>query len=237
MYFPIEKLPIPEPLLHIPQPPKKLSVRGVFPNIQKHTFLTVVGPRKYTNYGEDACRTLIAGLKGYPIVIVSGLAHGIDRISHEAALNTGLLTVAFPGSGLNDKVLYPKTQYQLAMQILESGGALVSEFEPDFPATLWSFVRRNRLMAGLSTATLIIEAQHKSGTRVTARLATEYNRDVLAVPGNIFSKNSEGTNELIRLGATPVTSSQDILEALGFDIIEATPADLFSQRIPEKESV
>lgn len=237
MNFPIVTLTIPEPLLHIPQPPKKLSIRGTFPDFKKYKFLCVVGSRKYTSYGEDACRTLIAGLAGYPIVIVSGLAHGIDRISHEAALENNLLTVAFPGSGLEDRVLYPKAQYQLAMQILDAGGALVSEFDPNFAATLWSFVQRNRLMAGLCHATLVIEAQHKSGTRVTARLATEYNRDVFAVPGNIFSQNSEGTNELIKLGATPITSSQDILEALGFEITTSTPADLFSQCSPDEELV
>ncbi|MBK9593391.1 MAG: DNA-processing protein DprA [Crocinitomicaceae bacterium] len=113
--FPINPLSIPEPLHHIPQPPKKLY-SGIFPDISKYKFLTVVDP-KYTPYGEDACRTLIAGLAGYPIVIVSGLAHGIDRISHEAALENKLLTIAFPGSGLDDSVLYPKAQYQLAMQI------------------------------------------------------------------------------------------------------------------------
>lgn len=235
--FPINPLSIPEPLHHIPQPPKKLSIRGIFPDISKYKFLTVVGSRKYTPYGEDACRTLIAGLAGYPIVIVSGLAHGIDRISHEAALENKLLTVAFPGSGLDDSVLYPKAQYQLAMQILQSGGALISEFDHDFTATLWSFVQRNRLMAGLSDATLVIEAEHKSGTRVTAKLATEYNRDVLAVPGNIFSKNSEGTNELIKLGATPIICAQDILEALGFTVTETVPMDLFSQCSPDEESV
>ncbi len=237
MQFPINDLPIPEILKNIPQPPKKLSIRGVFPDFQKYTFLTVVGPRKYTNYGEDVCRSLIAGLKGYPVVIVSGLAHGIDRIAHEAALEHGLITVAFPGSGLDGKVLYPKAQFQLAMRILESGGALVSEFKDDQLPQTWVFPTRNRLMAGIARATLVIEAEHKSGTRITARLATEYDRDVLAVPGNIFSKNSEGTNELIKLGATPVTSSQDILEALGFHITETTPMDLFSQATPEEESI
>lgn len=237
MQFPINNLEIPEPLKHIPQPPKQLSVRGTFPNFEKNKFLCVVGSRKYTSYGEDVCRTLIAGLAGYPIVIVSGLAHGIDRIAHESALENNLLTIAFPGSGLDDKVLYPKAQYQLAQNILMSGGALVSEFKSDFSATLWSFVQRNRLMAGLAHATLVIEAEHKSGTRVTARLATEYNRDVFAVPGNIFSKNSEGTNELIKLGATPITCAQDILEALGFTVTETKPAELFSQCSPEEEQV
>jgi DNA processing protein len=237
MQFSITNLQIPEPLLHIPQPPKQLSIRGTFPDMKKYKFLTVVGSRNYTSYGEDACRTLIAGLKGYPVVIVSGLANGIDRISHEAALDAGLITVSFPGSGLDDAVLYPKAQYQLAMQILNSGGALVSEFDNNFKSTLWSFVQRNRLMAGLSHATLVVEAKHKSGTRITAKLATDYNRDVLAVPGNIFSENSEATNELIRMGATPITSSIDILEALGFQITESVPADLFSQCSPDEESV
>lgn len=237
MQFPIESFPIPEPLLHIPQPPKSLQVRGTFPDMNKYTFLTVVGPRNYTPYGEDACRTLISGLAGYPIVIVSGLANGIDRISHEAALDNKLLTVAFPGSGLDNKVIYPRAQYDLAMRILESGGALVSEFTPDFKATLWSFVQRNRLMAGISTATLIIEAEHKSGTRITAKLATDYNRDVLAVPGSIFSKKSEGTNELIRLGATPITCANDILEALGFTVTEIAPMNLFSQCTPDEEII
>lgn len=237
MQFPIQTLPIPEPLRHIPQPPKELKIRGTFPDMTKFKFLTVVGPRNYTSYGEDACRTLIAGLKGYPIVIVSGLANGIDRISHEAALDNKLLTIAFPGSGLDDQVLYPRAQFQLAMQILESGGALISEFKDDEGGLTWMFPTRNRLMAGLSQATLIIEAEHKSGTRITAKLATDYNRDVLAVPGSIFSKKSEGTNELIRLGATPITCSNDILEALGFTVTETPMMDLFSECSPEEESV
>ncbi len=235
--FPIQPFEIPEPLRHIPQSPKQLSIRGTFPDMKKFTFLTVVGPRNYTSYGEDVCRTLIAGLAGYPIVIVSGLAHGIDRIAHESALDNNLITVAFPGSGLDDNALYPKTNFNLAMRILESGGALVSEFKDNEGGLTWMFPTRNRLMAGLSVATLVIEAEHKSGTRITARLATEYNRDVLAVPGNIFSKNSEGTNELIRLGATPITCANDILEALGFHITETAPMDLFSQCSPEEQSV
>lgn len=237
MQFPINNLEIPEPLKHIPQPPKQLSVRGTFPDMDHYKFLCVVGSRKYTSYGEDVCRTLIAGLAGYPIVIVSGLAHGIDRIAHESALENNLLTIAFPGSGLDDKVLYPKAQYQLAQTILESGGALISEFKNDQPGITWTFPMRNRLMAGLAHATLVIEAENKSGTRITAKLATEYNRDVFAVPGNIFSKNSEGTNELIKLGATPITCANDILEALGFSITETKPMDLFSQCSPEEEQV
>lgn len=208
---------IPPQLLEIPQPPKVLYVRGEIPS-QEMVYLAVVGSRKYTSYGRDICEKLIRGLKGYPIVIVSGLALGIDSIAHKTALEIGLPTVAFPGSGLDNSVIYPRTNINLARDIVNSGGCLISEMEPSTRATLYSFPQRNRLMAGISKAILIIEAEEKSGTLITARMAVDYNRDVLAVPGSIFSGNSKGTNSLIRQGATPITSSEEILDALGFSI-------------------
>lgn len=207
----------PSQLLEIPQPPKTLYIRGSMPDLDL-TYLAVVGSRNYTSYGKDICEKLIKGLQGYPIVIVSGLALGIDSIAHRTALNVGLKTIAFPGSGLDDKVIYPKTNIFLAKEIIENGGCLISEFEPNFISTLYSFPQRNRLMAGMSKAVLIIEAEEKSGTLITARLALDYNKDVLAVPGSAFSSNSNGTNWLIKQGATPITKSEDILEALGFKI-------------------
>lgn len=207
----------PKQLLEIPEPPEKLFIRGNLPS-EKSKLLCVVGSRKYTDYGKDACEKLIAGLKGHNIAIVSGLALGIDGIAHRAALDAGLKTIAIPGSGLHHSVLYPSSNRQLAEKIIETGGALLSEFEPMFKPTLYSFPQRNRIMAGISQATLIIEAEIKSGTLITSRLATDYNREVMAVPGSIFSKNSEGPNMLIRLGATPVSSSSHILETLGFKI-------------------
>jgi DNA processing protein len=161
------------------------------------------------------CEKLIRGLAGYPIVILSGLALGIDTIAHETAIDNNILTMAIPGSGLDEKVIYPSSNKRLAEKILDCGGLLLSEYEPDFHATAWSFPRRNRLMAGLADAVLVIEAEIKSGTLITARLATDYNRDVMTVPGSIFSDTSEGPNLLLKLGATPITSSQDILEAFG----------------------
>jgi DNA processing protein len=131
-----------------------------------------------------------------------------------------LHTIAIPGSGLNPKVLYPSSHIRLAEEIVSSGGALISEFENDFKATPWSFPQRNRIMAGLAHAVLVIEAEQKSGTLITSRLATEYNKVVLTVPGSIFSKNSEGPHMLIRLGATPITSGKDILQELGFSLEE-----------------
>ena len=207
----------PKPLLEIPQPPKTLYIRGKLPSADL-IYLAVVGSRKYTSYGRDICEKLIRGLKGYPIVIVSGLAIGIDTIAHKAALEAGLITVSFPGSGLDNSVLHPRNNVHLAQEIINKGGCLISEMDPSWKATLYSFPQRNRLMAGISKAVLIIEAQEKSGTLITARMALDYNRDVLAVPGSAFSSNSNGTNWLIKQGATPVTTSEDILIALGFEI-------------------
>ncbi len=210
---------IPEMLAEISDPPEQLYLQGKLPD-PKTKLLCIVGSRKYTSYGKDACEKLIAGLRGYDITIISGLALGIDSIAHRSAMEAGLKTIAVPGSGLDESVLYPSTHRGLALKIVENGGALLSEFEPKFRATPYSFPQRNRIMAGMSHATLVIEAEIKSGTLITSKFATEYNRDVLALPGSIFSKNSEGPNMLIRLGATPIRNSQDILEALGFKVEE-----------------
>ncbi|HEY4489984.1 MAG TPA: DNA-processing protein DprA [Candidatus Paceibacterota bacterium] len=205
------------PLLkEIPDPPKKLFLAGSLPK-EENKILCIVGSRKYTQYGKEICEKLISEIKGYPITIVSGLALGTDSIAHKAAMKNGLQTVALPGSGLNSKNLYPSSHLPLAEEIIENGGGLLSEFDPDFKATLWSFPQRNRIMAGISHAVLIIEAEIKSGTLITSRLATEYNRDVMTVPGSIFSKNSEGPHMLIKLGATPVTSGEDILKVLNIE--------------------
>jgi len=219
----IRKLPeeeFPSGLLEIPQPPKELWIQGELPKEEGIIYLAVVGTRKYTNYGKEVCEKLIAGLRGYPIVIISGLALGIDAIAHRSALDAGLITIAVPGSGLDEKVLYPAANQGLAKKILDAGGCLLSEFAPDFRATIWSFPQRNRIVAGMCKAVLVIEAPEKSGALITSRLATEYNRDVFTVPGSIFSENSKGPHMLIRLGATPIRKSEDILEALGFNLDE-----------------
>ena len=205
----------PSLLKETPQLPKQLFIEGEFPRENENIFLTVVGPRKISSYGQETCRYLIGGLIGQPVVIVSGLAIGTDTLAHKTALETGLKTLAIPGSGLDQSVIYPAQNQRLAKEILKEGGCLLSEYEPKTRAATYTFPERNRLMAGISKATLIIEAAEKSGTLITARLATEYNRDLLVVPGSIFSINSKGTNSLIRQGATPITSPKDLLEALG----------------------
>lgn len=217
----LSKSELPTLLQEIPDPPKQLFIRGKFPETgglnqtDAPKFLCVVGSRKNSRYGKDVCETLVSGLAGYNIIIVSGLALGIDAIAHEAALAAKLTTIAVPGSGLNWDVLYPVANRKLAKRILAAGGTLVSECENDFKARPESFPERNRIMAGMSHAVLVIEAEIRSGTLITSRLATEYNRDVLTVPGSIFSSKTEGPHMLIRLGATPVRNSEDILVALG----------------------
>lgn len=216
--------PLFPPLLReITDPPKELYVRGNIGKLVDFShpksgakILCVVGARKYSTYGKDVVEKLIAGLKGYNICIVSGLALGIDSIAHKAALDAGLYTVAFPGSGLDPSVLYPVEHRRLAQKILESGGALASEFKPEQQAAPWTFPSRNRLMAGVSHATLVIEAELKSGTLITSARAGDYSRDLGAIPGPIFSSLSAGPHMLIRNGATPITCIDDLLEFLGF---------------------
>ncbi|TAL49489.1 DNA-protecting protein DprA [Patescibacteria group bacterium] len=226
------------PLLkEIPDPPKKLFCAGTLPPAE-NKILCVVGSRKGSDYGREVCEQMIAGLRGFPITIVSGLALGIDSLAHRAALESGLQNIAIPGSGLDPKVLYPSSHIHLAEEIIEKGGALLSEFENDFRAAPWSFPQRNRIMAGMSHAAFIVEAEARSGTLITARLAADYNRDVLTVPGSIFSPNSEGPNMLIKLGAVPVTSPEDILKTLGFEVVERRKLyDSYENLSPEEKKI
>jgi DNA processing protein len=226
MDFPIQKLSLNEhpPLLReIPQPPKELYLRGNLPP-QGTKCLAVVGSRNYTNYGKQVVEYLIGGLRRYPISIISGLALGIDSLAHRTALDARLYTLAVPGSGIDDSVIYPRQNQGLAHTILDNGGGLLSEYEPTFRATTWSFPQRNRIMAGLAHAVLLIEASEKSGTLITARLTAEYNRELLVVPGNIFSENSKGVHQFLKLGATPVTSPEDILTALNIEEKSESPS-------------
>ncbi len=220
----LKKKDFPPLLLKINDPPESMRIIGEIPQTEK--YLAVVGSRKYSEYGKVVCEKLIEGLRGYPITIVSGLALGMDAIAHHSAIRTGLPTVAILPSGLSEKVLYPSTNRELAKEIVETGGALISEFKDGFITTPWSPPQRNRIMAGMCHATLVIEAELKSGTLITSKYAIEYNRDVFTVPNSIFSKTSEGPHMLLRLGATPITQSSDIVSALGLNPHE----DLFQKR-------
>ncbi|HEX7651449.1 MAG TPA: DNA-processing protein DprA [Candidatus Paceibacterota bacterium] len=213
----------PAGLNEIPEPPEKLWLRGAMP-APGHKLLAVVGSRALTRYGRDACEMLIAGLAGYPVSIVSGLALGADACAHRAALASGLHTIAIPGSGLNDNVIGPKANGGLAREILLAGGALLSEHEPDYLAHPHDFPSRNRIMVGLSHAVLVIEAGDRSGTLITARLAGEYSRDLLCVPHRINDPHGYASAVFIRLGAALVTEPKHILEALGIPVQDAQSA-------------
>lgn len=220
----------PAQLLEIPEPPTRLWARGTLP-AQGTKLLTVVGSRAMTRYGEEACQKLLSGLAGYPISIVSGLALGIDTCAHKAALAAGLHTLVVPGSGLGDDVLYPRSNRGFAKEIIERGGGMLSEYPPDEPSRVYYFPERNRIMVGLSDAVLLIEAGPKSGTLITARLASEYNRELLCIPHRIGDPHAFGGHLFIRLGATLVTEPLHILEALGIPPREAAsrgaaPTDL-----------
>ena len=204
----------PEQLREIPDVPAALWVRGSMPP-PEHKYLAVVGSRALSSYGREAATSLISGLAGYPISIISGLALGADAAAHRAALNADLHTIAFPGSGISDHAIAPRTNLGLAKDILASGGALLSEYSPETEAAPWRFPERNRLMVGISHAILVIEAGERSGTLITARLAGEYNRDLLCIPHRMGDTHGYGANLFIRLGAALVSESAHILEALG----------------------
>lgn len=209
------------PLLsQIPDKPSILYVRGnkellIQPGA---TYICIVGSRRFTSYGKEACEVLVKSLKGQDVIVVSGLALGIDGLVHDICVSEGIKCIAVPGSGINDDVLYPRSHQFLAESILNSGGLLLSEFEPSTRASPWSFPLRNRIMAGLSHAVLVIEGEHDSGTLITARMALEYNRDVLALPGSIFSDASLGPLDLIKKGAVPICGPTDLHEALGLKV-------------------
>lgn len=194
--------------------------------------LAVVGSRALTRYGREACEYLIEGLAGYPVSVVSGLALGADACAHRAALDAGLHTIAVPGTGLSDKALGPRSNFGLAMDILDAGGALLSEQEPEHAARDYDFPARNRIMVGLAHAVLVIEAGPKSGTLITARLATDYNRELLGVPHRIGDPHSAG-NVFLRMGAAMVTDPEHILETL--DITPRKPGETMPITLSENE--
>jgi DNA processing protein len=200
------------PLLkELPDCPMILYVRGEIKALSKKG-IGVVGSRKYSNYGKIVASTLSAECTAGGLSIISGLALGIDAFAHEAALQVGGTTVGVLGCGL-DKI-YPISNYQLGRRVIESSGAIISEFPLGTPPMKQNFPARNRIIAGLSLGVLVIEAAIQSGALITAYQALEYNREVFAIPGNITSESSAGTNKLLKEGARLVTSASDIFENL-----------------------
>jgi len=220
----------PQLLSRINDPPKRLRCIGT-PPPHDVIYLTIIGSRLPTDYGRDSLNKLVAGLTGYPIVIVSGLALGIDGMAHEAAMKAGLKTISFPGSGLSRQALYPAEHQNMAERIVQADGCLLSEFPDNQEGVYWAFPQRNRLMAGSSVATLIIEGEMGSGSLITTRLALDYNRTVMALPGPIDSPLSAGPNSLIRDGAVPITCVNDILHELDIEPRDPNIAAISPERL------
>ncbi len=195
-------------LKEISNPPALLYWRGNLDCLTKPTLATV-GARRMTVYGQQTVGCLIPPLASAGLTIISGLAYGIDTACHQAALSTGGYTVGVLACGLDQ--IYPAANNTLGQKIIEQNGLLLSEYPPGVLPLKHHFPVRNRIIAGLAQATLILEATLKSGALITAKLALEYNRDVFAVPGSILSEMSQGTNELLKLGAIPALKAEDIL--------------------------
>jgi DNA processing protein len=208
----IEDENYPKLLKEIDSPPFIIYVKGAEKALSQPC-LAVVGSRRVTEYGRQAGQRLVKDLTLHGLVIVSGLARGVDSLAHRVCLENKGLTVAVLGHGLDR--IYPPENRLLAEQIVASGGALVSEYPLGYQISRGNFPARNRIVAGLSLGVVVIEGKHKSGTKITAGWAAEYGREVFAVPGPIDSVQSEATADLIKQGAKLVTSVEDILEELG----------------------
>jgi DNA processing protein len=225
----------PLPLKEIPSPPFFLYGKGDVRKLStKSVMLGVVGTRRPTPYGIEATEILVRELVEAGIIIVSGLAWGIDAKAHETTLEENGTTIAVLGSGLDQASIFPPENKGLAKRVVEKGGVMISEYAPETPATKDHFPARNRIIAGLSQGVVVVEAREKSGALITARLALEQNREVFALPGSIFSSTSRGPNQLIQQGAKLVQSAQDILEELG---IEYTGKEQRSFSFGEKEKL
>lgn len=223
----------PQLLKEIYDPPAIIYYKGELKKEEKYP-LSVVGTRKMTPYGRQACEELARDLARAGITIISGLALGIDGLAHKTALKEKGRTLAVLGGGIDKETFYPKLHQDLAKKIVENGGAIMSEYPFGFWPTRYTFPARNRIISGLSLGTLVIEAPIESGALITAKSALEQNREVFAVPGSIYSKNSTGCNWLIKLGAKPVTWAKDILEEFNLDTETANESKIVAQTQEEE---
>ena len=199
----------PEKLKTIYDKPIVLYIKGN-KSILNEFSLAIIGCRDHTKYGEIVAKNISYQISKNNIVTISGLARGIDSIAHKETLKAKGKTIAVIGSGVDN--IYPEENKELAKEIIKNGGAIISEYVIGTKPQKMNFPARNRIISGMSNGVVVIEAKKKSGTMITVDFALEQGKEVFAVPGNILSKNSEGTNELIKQGAKLVTNVEDILE-------------------------
>ena len=217
---------LPELLRQIHDPPPTLFLRGgADVEVLWRPAVAIVGARACSTYGAQVARMLGRELAASGLVVVSGLARGVDGEAHRGALDAGGVTVAVLGCGIDRD--YPAAHTELARRICERG-LVVSEYEPGVEPAPWRFPARNRIIAGLTAATVIVEARERSGALITADFALEDGREVFAVPGEITSMLSTGANRLLRQGATPLTSTEDVLELFGLSPGQRPPAPTLS---------
>jgi DNA processing protein len=226
----------PPPLKEIPSSPFLIYCRGnldclLLPSI------AIVGSRKMTPYGKQTAEKFSYELARDGICIVSGLALGIDAEAHSGALEASGKTIAVMANGIDNASIYPRNNYNLAQEILSKDGLIMSEFPLGTPPTAGTFPARDRIMAGLTLGTLVIEAAEKSGSLITPSHAVEFNREVFAIPGSIFSPQSIGTNKLIKKGAKIVTSITDIFEELRLNSSPKKQIEIELKNLTEEEKM
>ena len=200
-----------ETLVNIPDTPKTLYFKGQLPKKRIKT-VAIVGTRKPTVYGKEVTTRLAGELARNGIIVVSGMALGIDGVAHRAALDAGGITLAVLANGVD--TFYPRSNTNLGQKIIEKGGAVISEYKPGTPALPHQFLARNRIVSGLADVVVVVEAAIRSGTLSTANHALNQGKDVFAVPGNITSPLSAGCNKLIKMGAQPLTDINELIDFL-----------------------
>ncbi len=224
----------PKLLAAIPEAPKILYVIGRLP---EEKYLAVVGTRNCSNYGKEATLKIAGDLAEAGLIIVSGLAPGIDTFAHRAALERGGKTIAVLGTGLDEKSIYPSENVDLSRKIVAAGGALVSEYPPGTKGSKFTFPRRNRIVSGLSLGILVIEAKEKSGSLITANYAKKHKRKLFALPGQITSLNSAGTNKLIKHGAKLTENAGDVLQELKLPAFDKKDKINYSRQSSEEKAI
>ncbi len=227
----------PERLKHCFDAPILIFTAGNL-DFKKKKIISIVGTRQITSYGTDFCRKLIEDLAPLDPVIVSGFAYGVDIVAHQAAMDFNLQTIGVLAHGLNQ--IYPRT-HKKYMSRMEENGGFITEFWSDSNPDKEKFVRRNRIVAGMTEATIVIESADKGGSLITANMANEYNRDVFAVPGRVTDKYSQGCNNLIKTQkANVLTNAADLIYMLNWDIKEKTKSiqkQLFIDLNPDEQKI
>ncbi|HNZ83886.1 MAG TPA: DNA-processing protein DprA [Candidatus Pacearchaeota archaeon] len=224
----------PKRLKEIKDAPDVLYIRGKIP-LADH-YLGIVGTRQYTIYGKQVALDISSDIAKSGIIIISGMAQGIDTFAHMAAIENNTPTIAVLGTGLDEKSIYPQSNIKLSRRIIEKGGCLISEYPPGTHGNKATFPKRNRIIAALSEGIVVIEAKDKSGSLITADWAKKMEKPIFAIPGSIYSQFSDGCHKLIKQGAIFTTSYQDILKKIGITN-KKSKKDIFSINLTNKEKM